>query len=602
MKKILSIIFSALLICSATACSAGNDSFVSVIDSNSNSSYFDDASSDENVSVDTDSSSDIDIENLPSKVDLRNYNGKNYVTPVKSQAFGDCWSFGISAAAESSYLYSNDHGISASETNDEGLYKDNFNVNFSERYLSWYVYHGITQDDVTLGKVRASQVGEGYDTTATDSFNSNSAFLMGGALLSGMNIFASGFGPVDETTEVNGKYPYAYSDKNIVNNDDFEDFSSRGDWSIPLNSQYRNAPIKAFLRNGNLLPCPASKDSDGNYIFNEDGVRAIKTEIAQGHAVAITALVFGRMNQENWAAYTTIDERNHVVTIVGYDDNYPKENFEKLDKDGNIDPDSIPPTDGAFIIKDSSGEYGGFDRKGTFYISYHDHTLLDPISFDFDKPDSVKYSDVNYDQYDLLFIGWCASADYDSETKMANVFDAEMDEYLTQITYRTTQFNTDVHYAIYKDISEDCPDSGTLLEEGDRSHWFAGSHKIDLKGEYSLSKGEKYSVVLTMSYTADDGNTTYTNVIPYATNVIPYGASKNDETKAIGIINKSESYLFNNGKWTDLTEFKDDFAKIALELDNTRSSPDSFKALSIDRITIDNFPIKAILVPADKHK
>ena len=103
MKKILSIIFSALLICSATACSAGNDSFVSVIDSNSNSSYFDDASSDENVSVDTDSSSDIDIENLPSKVDLRNYNGKNYVTPVKSQAFGDCWSFDISAAAESSY-------------------------------------------------------------------------------------------------------------------------------------------------------------------------------------------------------------------------------------------------------------------------------------------------------------------------------------------------------------------------------------------------------------------------------------------------------------------------------------------------------------------
>ena len=296
MKKILSIIFSALLICSATACSAGNDSFVSVIDSNSNSSYFDDASSDENVSVDTDSSSDIDIENLPSKVDLRNYNGKNYVTPVKSQAFGDCWSFGISAAAESSYLYSNDLGISASETNDEGLYKDNFNVNFSERYLSWYVYHGITQDDVTLGKVRASQVGEGYDTTATDSFNSNSAFLMGGALLSGMNIFASGFGPVDETTEVNGKYPYAYSDKNIVNNDDFEDFSSRGNWSIPLNSQYRNAPIKAFLRNGNLLPCPASKDSDGNYIFNEDGVRAVKSEIAQGHAVAITALVFGRID------------------------------------------------------------------------------------------------------------------------------------------------------------------------------------------------------------------------------------------------------------------------------------------------------------------
>ena len=128
-------------------------------------------------------------------------------------------------------------------------------VRFSERYLTWYVYHGITQDDVKKGKVRASQVGEGYDAEETDSQNPNSAFLMGGASLSGMNLFAAGFGPVDETTEVKGEYPYAYSDKNIINNEDFEDYSADGDWSIPLNAEYRNAPIKAVLRNGNLLPC-----------------------------------------------------------------------------------------------------------------------------------------------------------------------------------------------------------------------------------------------------------------------------------------------------------------------------------------------------------
>ena len=45
---------------------------------------------------------------LPDKVDLRDYDGKNYVTPVKFQnPFGSCWAFGIAAAAEISYLYDN---------------------------------------------------------------------------------------------------------------------------------------------------------------------------------------------------------------------------------------------------------------------------------------------------------------------------------------------------------------------------------------------------------------------------------------------------------------------------------------------------------------
>lgn len=191
MKKFLSVIISALIICSAAACSSGvagssNDGNIS---SSSNDKFSSDnisSSSSDNSSSLSDSSSnsdDIDIKNLPSKVDLRNYNGKNYVTPIKRQAFGDCWSFGISAAAESSYLYINDLGISADEVREDGLYKDNFNANFSERYLTWYVYHGITQDDVKKGKVCASQVGEGYDAEETDSQNPNSAFLMGGASL-----------------------------------------------------------------------------------------------------------------------------------------------------------------------------------------------------------------------------------------------------------------------------------------------------------------------------------------------------------------------------------------------------------------------------------
>ena len=51
---------------------------------------------------------------LPAKLDLRDFNGKNYVTPVKQQApFGTCRAFALAATAETSYLYANGLGVPA---------------------------------------------------------------------------------------------------------------------------------------------------------------------------------------------------------------------------------------------------------------------------------------------------------------------------------------------------------------------------------------------------------------------------------------------------------------------------------------------------------
>ena len=73
-------------------------------------------------------------------------------------------------------------------------------------------------------------------------------------------------------------------------------------------------------------------------------------------------------------------------------------------------------------------------------------------------------------QYDLLMTQWYSFSDYDSETKMANVFGTESDEELFQIYYITASDKTQVAYEIYKDISKDDPSSGTLLEKGVNSH------------------------------------------------------------------------------------------------------------------------------------
>ena len=142
----------------------------------------------------------IEITDLPSRFDLRDVDGKNYVTPVKTQLFGDCWTFALAGCAEIAYLYANDMGVAAGEKNDQ--------VDFSEKYIAWYMFHGMTKDDVVKGKVRASQVGEGFDPSEPEKEKGEmTAYMIGGPFVQAANLFGSGFGPVDESVKVNGEYP-----------------------------------------------------------------------------------------------------------------------------------------------------------------------------------------------------------------------------------------------------------------------------------------------------------------------------------------------------------------------------------------------------------
>ena len=59
----------------------------------------------------------------------------------------------------------------------------------------------------------------------------------------------------------------------------------------------------------------------------------------------------------------------HAVTIVGWDDNYPKENFN-----ANMRPNS----NGAYIVLNSWGE--SFGKQGYFYISYEDKYVENDLS------------------------------------------------------------------------------------------------------------------------------------------------------------------------------------------------------------------------------
>ena len=210
---------------------------------------------------------EIDVTELPSRFDLRDIDGKNYVTPVKVQNYGDCWTFAMAGAAEIAYLYANEMSVPTGEKNKQ--------VNFSEKYIAWYMFHGMTKDDVAKGKVRASQAGEGFDLKEAEEESDMTPYFIGGPFVQTANLYGCGFGPVDESVEVNGEYPYAYDDEASV------------EWQLPLNAEYRSAPVAALYRDSRLLPAPAKYDADGSYAFNQEGVDAIKKELYQGHGVVV---------------------------------------------------------------------------------------------------------------------------------------------------------------------------------------------------------------------------------------------------------------------------------------------------------------------------
>ena len=513
---------------------------------------------------------------LPKKLDLRNYDGKNYVTPVKCQRFGDCWTFALAGAAEISHLYANDLGTPAGTINDQ--------VDFSEKYITAFMFHGITEDDVKKGKVKASQIGEGFDISEAEKENEEASYFIGGPFVLSANLFGSLFGPVDESLIINGEKAFEYSDE-----PSFE-------WNIPISSVYRNAENSAYFKNMNLLSNVAYKNEYGHYKFNKNALDDIKTELLAGHGVciALNSMHSGFNAKTRTAYYSGNGEPDHAVVVTGYDDDFKKENFTRKDAKGNIIEGSTPPYDGALIIKNSWGltSYDGNTDDGYVYLSYYDHSLVTPVCFEFEK-NSDKNKSRTVDQYDLLMTQWYGVNRYDEITKIANAFDAEDDETLFQIEFRTEDENTKVFYEIYKDVNENDPTSGTLLEKGETVHKYKGFHVIDLNNEYMLKKGNRYSIVLTMTK-IDEKNeeTKYLEVFPYST---PFS----DGMKVNSVINKGESFVYTNGKWTDMTEKRQSLTDTAFLqcVKDYKNINNTLPKIELDKNTfkIDNYPIKALL-------
>ena len=159
-----------------------------------------------------------------------------------------------------------------------------------------------------------------------------------------------------------------------------------------------------------------------NVIFiqreSQSDLNAIKEAILRYGAV-VSDICFSGDYFKGYTYYNpNSDISDHTLSIVGWDDSYPKENFK-----------ITPPGDGAWIVKNSWGEADGY---GCYYVSYYDTTLgiSENGMFTFMFNDTVRY-DRNY-QYDF---GDFQTYEFsESAIWCRNIFNSTGDEYLGAVS------------------------------------------------------------------------------------------------------------------------------------------------------------------------
>lgn len=307
-----------------------------------------------------------------------------------------------------------------------------------------------------------------------------------------------------------------------------------GDWSVDESERFSSI----FLKNSNILPVPASTDGNSEYRYDEKATLAIKKELYAGKGVAITMYSDHSMpgytddfnnaflsfrtsdgkpaesmeDADIWAHYTYCSGydrndpfsgnycmgSNHVVCIVGYDDDFPKEYFN--------DPNGTIGGNGAWIVRNSWGSRDNSDitarydwgnnGDGYFYLSYYDQSIDSAESYEFELfgPEDEGRGLELYDLFPEF--GYQVSLS-DAPVYMANVFTAEDDEIIRDIGIMTALPDLTAKISVYL-LNEDftSPTDGKRVSGTEETFEYMGYHMTRLDDEISIDEGQKYSVVL----------------------------------------------------------------------------------------------------------
>lgn len=223
--------------------------------------------------------------------------------------------------------------------------------------------------------------------------------------------------------------------------------------------------------------------------------------------------------------YTDGNTPNHEIVIIGWDDEYSKDNFNTGAEE-----------DGAFICQNSWGS--DFGNNGIFYVSYSDSVIgtLNEVYTGIEEPD-------NYDniyQYDEC--GWIGRGGFnESHAYFTNVFTSLSSQSVEAVGFYATERNTS--YKIYVCDNFRRPSSlkvdGKVYAEGKLEN--PGYYTIKLNEPPVIKSGRKFAVIVEID-------------TPGVTHPIAVEMNANDgRTNAVTIDGK-ESYISSAGKDWERTQ------------------------------------------------
>ncbi|MBQ8198020.1 MAG: Ig-like domain-containing protein [Lachnospiraceae bacterium] len=456
--------------------------------------------------------------------------------------YDTCWTFSALGACEASLVR-------------KGLAKGN--IDLSERHLAYYFYNkGVTGDP------KGGAYGD-YNLPTQSHLGSGETYLdLGGNSALTMWHLVSWCGPVAESTA-----PYT----GILNNKT----DSSGLLGKANSTQMAYGSDACHVQNVYKLPL-------GNVGESTAEQTEIKKMIMEYGALAISYYADSTYDSVAYDSYYNDSETgtNHAVQVVGWDDDFDKNHFEK---NGAANP---APGNGAWLMKNSWGDESDYSAQpGYFWLSYYDASLNSYQDSYVEGGETVYYTVMRYayvfdaempDNYDNIY-----QYDGDSMSSTVNFLSSEplamrftagsgngMCEQLRSVGIGVAQTGVSGQIDIYKNLTNPTKDpvSGEKVLTQDFALSHAGYHTIPLEEGVLLPDGCEYSVVFRFDEDTD----------VYASR--DYNESNEDwiESNPFYTIITVENpdvcfWQGTSGRWNDLGDGSDMIARIKAYTDNTQT-------------------------------
>ena len=363
-----------------------------------------------------------------------NYLNANYPEVRDQDPYGTCWAFSTMGLLEYDLI------------NHKSADK---NINLSPLQLAYFTYNFV--QDPLGGTVN--------DTAYYHNENASQNYLnTGGNYEYSIRRLSQWIGAVNESD-----VPYSLAGSTIT---------------TPLDSKYAYDYNSVYLKNAYLINIKENPDDVKEMIMEHGGVGVMYSHYYDGMTSVVHPSAYFDNGKQTGGGGT------HAVMIVGWDDNYSKDNYQTAEK---------PTKNGAWLIRNSWGIYESY-----FWMSY-ETTSLASTAYAFDCTNTRPY-DNNY-QLD----GGLESYMNSSITSAYNVYTVQKKENVESESLKavsvsfTKAANVNYTLEVYTDLyAKYNPSYGdkkpALTQSGTTT--YAGVYTIPLDKEIELKPGTKYCVVV----------------------------------------------------------------------------------------------------------